>query len=121
MALFFAVVLSGFGRFLGGFKAVFVGMDAELVPVGFREVHPVVFCGFFDVGEGEGSIGLGDIEHLVESRYGVADVLGVGHGLLALVREGKDRVGQIASRCEIAVFFVGLPSGVGVGHGCLRR
>src|SRR5580704_13115350 len=76
--LLFAVALSGFGSFLSSFKAVLVGMDTELVPVGFREIDAVVLRSLFDVREGQGAIGLGNIEHLIEARHGVADVLCIG-------------------------------------------
>ena len=114
--LFLAVVLFGFGGLLRSFEAVLVGMDAELVPVGFGEVDVVVLRGLFDVGEGESAIGFGDVEDLIEASDGVADVLCVGQGFFALVGEGEDGVGEIAAGGEVAVFFVGLPGWVRVGH-----
>ena len=88
-----AIVLSGFGGLLSGFKAVFVGVDAEFVPVGFGEVDAVVFRGFFDVGEGESAIGLGDVEDLIEARHGVAHMVSVGEGFFALLWKCVDGVG----------------------------
>src|SRR6516165_7547524 len=104
---------SGLGRRL---LAVALWMNAELVPVGFGEIHAVVLRGLLDIREGELPIGVGYVDDLIESRHSVADVLGISQGFLPLVRIGKDTVRQVAARRELPVLFVRFPGGQDVGH-----
>ena len=52
-------------------------MNAQVMPRRFREIDTVVACSFFDVGECQSTIGVGDIGDLIEPRDRVTHVLGV--------------------------------------------
>jgi hypothetical protein len=75
----------------------------------------VVLGRFLDIRERQFAIFAGDAFDLIEACYRVPDVARVGERLFALVREGKDALRQVASGRQIAVFGVGLPSGL-YGH-----
>ncbi len=83
-----------------------VGVAAEIVGAGFGHVDFEVFCGGFEVGEGLFAVGFRDVFDLVEAGDGVADVAGVGHGLLALFGEGEGGVGEVLFVLAVAGFVV---------------
>jgi len=60
-------------------------MNAELVPVGLGKPHIVVLRSLLDIRESERSIGLGDIDDLIETCRRVAYVQCVGEMLFALI------------------------------------
>src|ERR1700679_869303 len=68
-----------------------------------------MFGRLLDIGEGQGPIVVGHVRDLVESRDGVANVLRVGHRLLALARKREHRVGQVAFGCKFPMLLMGLP------------
>src|SRR5277367_2705964 len=61
------------------------------------------------VGEGQGAVVIGDIFDLIESRDGVANVLGISHRLFTLLREGEHRIGQVAFGCQFPMLLMRLP------------
>ena len=91
-------------------------MNAELMPVRLGKPDIVVLRSLLDIRESERSIGLGDIDDLIESGRSVAHVQCVGEGLLALIGKGKDAVRQVAACCEPSVLLVRFPGCRGVGH-----
>src|SRR5262249_15204536 len=86
-----------------------LGVNAELMPIDLGKIHMVVPCRLLDVREREGAIGIGHIDHLVESCHGIAHMPGIGQRLFPLLWIRKDRVGQVASLGEAAVLFVRFP------------
>src|SRR5580698_1333345 len=69
----------------------------------------IMFGRLLDVGEGQGSILVGDVFDLIESRDGVANVLRVGHRLFALARKREHSVGQVAFGCQFPILLMRLP------------
>jgi hypothetical protein len=55
------------------------------------------------------AIGVGHVDHLVEPGGRVAHMRGVGQWLLPPLRNGEDRVGQVAPLGEMAVLLVRFP------------
>src|SRR5262245_31375839 len=68
-----------------------------------------------DIGEGEFAIGVGNALDLIEARKRVSHVALICERLLALPGKGVDAFWQIATRGQIAVLRMGLPSGL-CGH-----
>ena len=85
-------------------------MNAQFVPRRFREVHVVVACSFLDVGERQGSIGIGNVDDLIETSDRITDMLCVGQWFFTLARKCVDAVGQVALRHQPAMFLVRFPS-----------
>jgi hypothetical protein len=91
-------------------------LDTELMPVGFREGDSVVPGRLLDIRERQRSIGVGDVDHLVKARNGVAHVLRVRQRLLALIGEREDAVWEVTLRCELPVLGVWFPRCRHAGH-----
>jgi hypothetical protein len=53
-------------------------MNAQVVPRRFREVDVVVVCSFLDVRERQSTVGIGDVDDLIEARDRVTHMLCVG-------------------------------------------
>jgi hypothetical protein len=70
---------NGFG---GSLFAVALKMNAEIMPGSLRKVDVVVFRRLLDIGEGQLTIRVGNVGHLIEPGDGVANVPGVGQRLL---------------------------------------
>src|SRR5262245_48195620 len=68
-----------------------------------------------DIGEGEFAIGVGNALDLIKARKRVSHVALICERLLALSGKGVDAFWQIATRGQIAVLRMGLPSGL-CGH-----
>src|SRR5208282_3477454 len=65
---------------------------------------------FFDVRERQSTVGIGDIDNLIEPRDRVTHVLCVGQWFFALLRKRVDAVWQVTLRREQPVFLVRFPS-----------
>ena len=68
-------------------------MNAQVVPGRFREVDVVVACSFLDVRERQSTVGIGDVDDLVERRGRVTHMLCVGQWFFTLLRKRVDAVG----------------------------
>ena len=79
------------------------------MPGRFRKVDAIVVCSLFDVRERQGSVGIGDVDDLIEPRHRVTHVLRVGEWLFTLLRKRVDAVGQVALHRQLSVFFVRFP------------
>ena len=105
----------------GGLFPMGLRVGAEIAPRRLGKVDVVVFRRLFDIGEGQGPVGVGDAGDLIEPRHRVANVLGVGQRLLALLRKGVDGIRQVALRGELAMFLVrrsrSIASGTPVSRG----
>jgi threonine synthase len=122
-AFFLLVLTAGRRRLSRAFLAVLLRMNAELVPIGLGKIDVVVARGLLDVCERLGAIGIGNVDHLIETRDRIPHVRSISQGLFALLGKRKDRVRQVASGGEVAVPFVRLPGCFRCCHGgtSLRR
>jgi hypothetical protein len=84
-------------------------MNAQVVPRGFRQVDVVVVCSFLDVRERQSTVGIGDVDDLIEPRERVTHMLRVGQWLFTLLPKRVDAVGQVALRRQPSVFLVRFP------------
>src|SRR5208282_2724072 len=71
--------------FGGSLSSVLLRMNAQVVPRRFREVDVVVVCRFLDVRERQSTVGIGDVDDLIETRDRVMHMLCVGPWLFALI------------------------------------
>jgi threonine synthase len=105
------------------FLAVRLRMNAELVPIGLGKIDVVVTRGLLDICERLGAIGIGNVDHLIETCDRIPHVRSISQRLFALLGKRKDRVRQVASGGKVAVPFVRLPGCFCCCHGgaSLRR
>src|SRR3984885_3183307 len=109
----FLALHSAFARhraFGGSIFSVFLRMNTQVVPRRFREVDAVVVCSFLDVRERQSTVGIGDVDDLIEPRDRVTHMLCVGQWFFTLLRKRVDTVWQVALRREWSVFLVRFPS-----------
>ena len=88
-------------------------MIAKVAPRRFRGVDIVIVCSFLDVRERQGTVGIGDVDHLIEPREGVSDMLCVGQWFFTLLRKCIDTVRKVTLRREPSVFLVRFPGRFG--------
>jgi len=84
-------------------------MNAELVPIGFGKIQPVILRSFLDVRERQRPVLLWHIDDLIKSCHGVAHMVGVGQWLFTLPRKREDAIGQITSLGQEAMPLERLP------------
>ena len=78
----FPALAPGLNALGGSLFPVELRMGAELVPRRLRKVDIIVFCCLLDVREGQSTIGIGDVDDLIEPRDGVTHMLCVGQWFL---------------------------------------
>jgi Bacterial regulatory proteins, luxR family len=70
-----------------------------------------VLRSLLDVRKRQGTIGIGNLDDLIEPCNGVTYVLRIGQGFFTLLRKGKDGIGQVALTRQPPMFLVRFPSG----------
>jgi hypothetical protein len=78
---------SAFG---GSLSSILLGMNAQVMPRRFREIDVVVVCSFLDIRERQRTVGIGNVDDLIEARKRVAHMLCVGEWLFPLLRKRVD-------------------------------
>src|SRR5262245_22078668 len=68
--------------------------------------------GLLDIGEGKLAIGVGHAIDLIETRKRVLHMACVGERLFPLARKGIGALREVASRGQVTVLGMGLPSGL---------
>src|SRR5271155_398863 len=87
---------SAFARhssFGGSLFSILLRMNAQVVPRRFREVDVVVLCSFLDVCERQRTVGIGDVDDLIEPCDRITHMFGVGQWFFALLGKRVDTVG----------------------------
>src|SRR5580692_8153649 len=81
----------------------------EIAPRCLAEGDAVELRRRLDVRKGQLAVIIRNIEHLIKSRDGIANVAGVRQRLLSLLRKGVDAIGEITPPGEPAVLLMGFP------------
>ena len=98
-----------FGTLSRALFAVWLRMNAELMPIGLGKIDVVVVRRLLDVCERNSAIGIGNVGNLIEARDRISHMRSIGQWLFPLLGKREDRVRQVASRCEVTMSFIRLP------------